>query len=263
VNSRPTSDSVPPRQGSGQLAAGWGDKEAETLRRKRAFYHRTWFRRIALGLLVVTGLAGAIGLWKLDTWHAERRATVEAERSHLAAFVASDEFAQFARAADAQLVAVLNFASARPDSAAAALPAVAAWEKAHGELPWALQLRQLPVSAASRPDRVAAAGRDAARLLARHSFVWDEPTRLAGRKVFLRLLSPYAGAFVRRAPESSLRIFWTEPSLQDEALAAFGARSGSPTPRADAERLFAFYALVGPAMWSEIEQSTLTATPAR
>jgi hypothetical protein len=261
VNSRPTPDSVPPRQGSGQLAAGWGDKEAETLRRKRAFYHRTWFRRIALGLLVVTGLAGAIGLWKLDTWHAERRAAVEAERSHLAAFVASDEFAQFARGADAQLVAVLNFASARPDSAAAALPAVAAWEKAHHEVTWALQLTPLPVSAARQPDRIAAAGREATALLARHGFTWDDDARRAGRRLFLQMLAPFARTFGDRAPENALHELWRDRGLQDEALAAYGARMASATPREDAERLFGYYALVGPAMWQVLTASAPAAPP--
>ena len=262
VNDRSASSSVPPPRGSGRLTDDWGDKAAETIRRKRPLYRRTWFRRSLLGLFVAGGLAGAVGLGKLDTWHAGQRAAFEAEWLQVADFVASDEFAAFARAADAQIVAALNFVVARPKAAAAVAPAAAAWERAHHELSWTLLLSPLPVSAAREPGRIFAAGRTAATLLARHSFAWDERIRESGRALMLRLLAPYARDFVKKSPEYALRELWRDRRLQEQVLTAFGRRSGSLTPRADAERLFAFYALVGPDMWDEIDGAKLSATTA-
>jgi len=45
-----------------------------------------------------------------------------------------------------------------------------------------------------------------------------------------------------------------DPVMQEAALAAFGARHGPDAGLHDAERMFALYAKVGPAMWQAIER---------
>lgn len=259
--SPPTNQSLP-RQGAGQLQADWCDKVSVARRSRRAALQVPWIRRLLLSLIAAAGLAGAASLWWLSRWHDELRTAAETNHRQVAAILASDEFAAFARDLDRQLFAVLNFAAVRPAAAGATLPTVATWEQTHRERLWALQISVAPVSYAAHPDYIFTHGRDVAALLARHGFAWDESTLRAGRALLLRLLSPYTRQFVARHPEVQLAGLGVEQKLQDEVLTAYCTRSGSTTPRADANRLLAFYALVGPAMWKRLHAPPAVPTTA-
>jgi hypothetical protein len=240
---------IPPRDASSTDQAD--AKIPETIRIRKPLHRRSWFRRIAFCLACAAGLAAAAALGAFTRWHDERLADLARQQRSLDAFVRSDEFAAFARAADAQVLATLNFIVARPAETAAALPAVAAWERAHGALPWTLQLTPLPVSAAAQPARILAAGRSASALLVRHGFAFDDPQRAIARRLFLRTLAPFLREFLQRSPENDLSAFFLDRRLQENALAAFAARADGTV--SDAERLFALYAAVGPRMWQAID----------
>ena len=142
------------RSGSGHFAGDWDAKDPEILV-KKPFYLRSWFLRLFFGLICATGLLLVAALWRLDEWHKERAADFIRQQEHVAAFVATDEFKAFARAADAQILATLNYIVARPAQTRTLLPDVAAWENARHTLPWTLQLSAF--SAPSAHDKTASA----------------------------------------------------------------------------------------------------------
>ncbi len=233
-------------------------------RRLPPWYRRFQVRPVATGVVIAVGAALATGLTVVTRWHDERLAELAAQRPALERFLASPEFAAFVQQLDRELVAAINFVAARPQEARAAFPAVATRETERRELPWTHEVLPLPIPFAAQPERVAAAGRELGALLARRGFVCDEPTRAAARRLFLGRLSPHADLYLRRQQGPGFRAVALDRSLQDTALAAFAARHGPGFTIADTERLFSFYAAVGPLLWRTLEQtaSPLAAPPA-
>lgn len=238
-----------PRPPATALAAGWADKSTETLVRK-PFYRRKRFLQFALTGLLVLVTAGVVGGLFLYRWHREQQDDLARQRRGVEAFVRSAAFERFARKADAQFVAALNFTAVRSEVAGGLLPEIAAAEQARHQMPWALELPPLPVSIAAQPARVHLALRDATDLLARRGLAFDAARLADARRVFLRVLAPDARAFVAENARADFPALFLDRRMQDIALSAYAARAGGTV--ADCEHAFAFYSLVGPAMWREI-----------
>ncbi len=239
------------RSGSGHFAGDWDAKDPEILV-KKPFYRRAWFLRFLFASMCAIGLLLVAGLWRLNEWHKERAVDFTRQQEHVAAFVVTDEFKAFARAADAQLLATLNYIVARPEQARTLLPGVAAWENAHHTLPWTLQLSALPVS--SPPERILAASQDACTLLAARDFEFNDARRAGARRLFVHLLVPYLSRFVTRQPEYEFSAVATDRRLQEQLLVAYANHFPSPASTSEVERLFVLYAAIGPDMWRTIEQ---------
>ena len=246
------------RSGTGQFARGWAAKIPEDVA-KLPFYRRAWFRRSLFCFACVAGLTLAAGFWRLNELHRERAADFARSQLQVTVFASSDEFKAFAHAADAQLLAMLNYIVARPDQTGALLTDVAAWEKAHRTLPWTLQLSSLPVS--SPPERMLAASREACTLLVARGFVFDDRQRTTARGLFVHVLSPYLAQFVRRHSEYDLAPVLTERRLQEQLMVAYAGHFAPPAATGDIERLFALYAVIGPDMWRTIDRLQKPAAP--
>jgi hypothetical protein len=251
---------VRPRVGSGQLRDDWHAKSGEILV-KKPLHRRSWFRRTLLVLLLLGVTGGGVIGWIVYDWHREQLADLARQRRGIEIFIRSSEFAAFGREADDQLVAMINFAVARPLVVRNLWPAIAEHERAHRQLPWALELSPLPVSTAQDPYRVAAAVKQLDSLLVQRGFVPPETAPAEARRVFLRLLTPQILAFTQRAPEHAFPALALDANLQNLLLTAYAARSDSATPLADSERTFIFYAAIGREMWKEIEQIAKTVGP--
>jgi hypothetical protein len=211
-----------------------------------------WVRRGAFVVACLFGLAAALTMSAFNSWHAHRRTELAAQRGSLRAFFASAEFAELTRKADRQLAATINFVAARPQWAARAFPAVAAAESERRERSWTLDVPPLPAGSEINPKKLIMALRQVNGLLARRGFQLDERGRAIGRGVFLRAAAPYASAFVHRAAGNGFPALPVDRSMQDAALAAYAASHDIPVSIAETERLFAFYAMVGPIMAREI-----------
>ena len=247
------------RHGTGELADDFAAKAIE-VPRWIPLLHRPWFRLLLSGGTIATGLAAAIALGFFNRWHDDRLTEMARQRNGLAAFLRSAEFGRFVQAADAQLVATLNFVAARPQEAQDLLPAVAARDKLRREMPWPLEVRPLPVSAATDPVRVAQTGREVTALLARRGHVVDEAARKSARQLFLQTLAPFAQEFAQRHPDNApFAALALDRAMQEQALAAYAAHHGPGAGVAATERLFSFYAAVGPAMWRAIEADRVAA----
>lgn len=239
------------RSGTGHFARGWAAKIPEDSAAKPLF-QRPWFRRTLFAVACAAGLLAAAGLWRLKELYRQREADFDRQQLHVAVFASSDEFKAFTHAADAQLLAMLNFIVARPDQVHALLPNVAAWEKEHHAMPWTVQLSTLPVSAP--PERMLAASRNACGLLAARGFAFDQAQRAPGHRLFVHLLTPYLGQFLKRHPEYDLTGVPTNLRQQEQLFVAYANHFSPPATISDAERLFALYATIGPDMWKTIEQ---------
>lgn len=254
----PETESTPdsPRP-TAALPAGWAEKTDEILV-KKPLYRRAWFRRLMLILLLIGLAAGAVVGAFLYKWHREQQAELARQRRSVEAFVASPAFVAFAREADAQLVATINFATLRPEVTGGLLPEIAAAEKARHQTPWPIELAPLPVSTAEHPARVRAAVLPAIDLLAQRGLAFDE-TRIAdARRVFLRLLTPHARIFLAENTSTSFPALFLDRRMQNIVLTAYATRGGGTL--AEIERAFVFYSIVGPAMWQEL--GTESARPA-
>lgn len=187
-------------------------------------------------------------------WRRSIREDLAAQRRSLEAFLHSGEFAQLVQSVDAQFVAAMNYASLYPGEASRAFPVVATHESQRHELPWSIDLSPLPVAAAGEPARVMRAGREASALLAQRNWQPGATDLKAARTLFLRLLAPHARAFLQRNSGHGFNALLLDQTMQNEALAAFAARHGPDVSQRDAERMFCFYAAIGPTMWRAIER---------
>jgi hypothetical protein len=242
-----------PRPNARALQPGWADKSVEVFKRK-PLYRRRWFVRLVV-ILALLGLGGGgvVGLY-LYRWHRQQQAELDGQRRSVEAFVRSPSFESFAREADAQLVAALNFVTLRPDIAGGLLPDIAAAEKAGHQVPWALEISPLPVSTANHPARVRMSVLTATGLLAERGFVFDQPRMAEARRILLRLLTPHARVFLAENTGSSFPALFLDRRMQEIVVDAYAARAGG-TPE-ETEKAFIFYSLVGPALWKEIDGKT-------
>ncbi len=246
------------RLGTGHFVGDWDAKDP-VIHVKKPFYRRVWFLRLLFISMCAMGLPLVAGLWRLNEWHKERAADFIRQQQHVAAFAATDDFKAFARAADAQVLATLNYIVARPERTRTLLPNVASWENAHHALPWTLHLSALPVL--SPPERILAASRDASTLLAARDFEFDDARRFEARRLFVHLLLPYLFHFVTHQPEYDFSTVATDRRLQEQLLVAYANHFPAPASTSEVERLFVLYAAIGPDMWRTIEQ--LKAQPPR
>lgn len=231
--------------------AGWADKTDE-IELKKPFYLQQWFIKVAIVTLVLLGLGGGTVTVLFLNWRDTVAADQARQRAGLDAFLHSAAFATFARQIDGQLIAMHNFANARPQPTSALFPEIAAREKMQRLTAWPLEIVPVPAVAADDPARVMTALRTLTAVLAERGFSFDASRRLAGRHLFIRLLAPAARAHVTEHPENEFPGLAIDPALQEKALAAYAARASVPVM--EVERAFAFYDLVGPAMWKEIER---------
>jgi hypothetical protein len=241
------------RTGSGQLTDEFAAKAIE-IPRIVPFYRRTWFRRLCLCLLCGAGLAGAAAIGFVSHWREERLADLERQRACLNIFLRSEEFAAFAQAMDRQLVALTNYVAAQPRAVRTTFPTVAAQEDTRRMMPWTLQVMPLPASAATEPERIVRACRDISRLLVQRGYDFDAAARTGARQMLLRTMSPYIRKFMEREPANGFPALILDRSLQDAALAEFGARHGVGHTVSEMERLFGIYAAIAPTMWQAIER---------
>lgn len=241
---------LPARADAPALQPGWADKSTELLKRK-PIYRRTWFIRSVVAAVVIALVAGGIAGLFLYRWHRQQQAELAGQRRSVEAFTRSAAFAAFTREADAQIIATLNFTSLRPELIGGLLPEIAAAEKSRHQVPWPLELPPVPVSASTQPARVRAAALAATDLLAGRGFTFDQARTTEARRTFLRLLTPHARTFLAENTGSAFPALFLDRRMQDIALGAYASRAGGSV--ADAERIFAFYALVGPSMWNELQ----------
>lgn len=238
------------RVSAAKSVPGWADKTDELLV-KKPVYLRGWFRKLMLVVsLVIVATSAVVGA-VIYRWHRTQQADLARQRRSLEVFVRSAAFESFAREMDAHFVATLNFAVLRPGPVGRLLPDLAATEKARHELPWAMELLPLPVSTAEHPARVRMAMHTAMDLLARRGFVFDKPRIADARRVFLRVMTPHARAFLAAQPDANFPALFLDPGMQDVVLTAYAARAGSI--REEAERALVVYTLVGPLWWQEQE----------
>lgn len=242
-----------PRAGSGQLNPEWNTKAVE-LRIKKPLHRRTWFRRTALVLGLLTLVGGGSAAFVLRDWHREQLAELARQRRGVDAFLRSDEFAAFSREVDAQFLAAINFTVTRPDAVRNLWPVAIEFERRQNILPWHLELLPLPVSTTREPARIAAAMDHLGSLLTRRGVVFDEAAQEQGRLLFLRLLGPQMENFLRRAPEHAFPSIGVDRALQERMVLAYAARTRENVSPADALRPFAIYAVIGPPLWNELDQ---------
>lgn len=257
-------NSAPARHGSGTFADDFAAKHRDdvVVGVITPIHQRLWVRQVLFGLACAAGLAGAVALGLLDKWREAQQADLARQRQCLETFLHSAEFAAFARATDVQLVALNNFISARPAVAQAALPEMKAFEQAHRLLPWVTEVLPLPIFAAATPARVLAAHHTIAVLLARRGHRLEPAAERAGRDLMLRLATAHARTFLQRTPDNDFTALGLERGMQEAMLGAFGAHYGPGAGAREAERIFALYAQIGPAMWRIIEQEGAGRTPA-
>ncbi len=242
------------RTGSGQLPDDFAAK-ADYIPSSPQLGERPWVRVLAFGLACAAGLLGAVALGMFRNWHDTQEADLARQRRCFAVFLQSEEFAQFARAADAQFVALNNFIATQPAVARDTLPEAKAFEQAHRVMPWTTEVLPLPVSVSAQPMRVLAAHRTINVLLAQRGCrLSHDATGQAGRQLLLRLLAPAMQTFLRRQTGNAFPAVAFDHAMQDAAFAAFAQRHGVDACVHDAERMFALYAKIGPAMWHAIEQ---------
>lgn len=247
MNSTP----VQGRSGSGHFSGNW-DAKSEEILVKKPLLHRRGVQQFMIACFSAFGLLAVLAILRIDSRLSDRAVDFAHNQRSVAAFCRSDEFSAFARSLDAQFLATLNFVVARPAAAGALLPEISAWEKSHHEVPWALQLQVLPISA--EPTRIFSAGRDACALLASRGFVFDEARRLEGRRLFVHLLEPYEAAYFRRMPENMFSGLNTDGPLRDQILGAYADHVSAAATNGDVERLAVLYTKFGPGMWSEIDR---------
>lgn len=245
---QPTRSDSPQRPDATALQSGWADKSDEIFKRK-PLWRRDWFIRLAIVLGLLAVAVGGVGSLFLYRWHREQQADLARQRHRVEAFVQSPVFAAFAREVDAQFVATLNFAVLRPEVASSLLPDIAAAEKARHQVPWAIELSPVPVSTVENPARVQAAMRTATDLLAQRGFDFSSRATET-RRTFLRLLAPHVRTFSEGGNGADFPALFLDRSMQRIVLEAYARRAGGTVQ--DAEHAFAFYALVGPALWREI-----------
>lgn len=251
----PTPDSPRP---AAALPVGWAEKTDEILV-KKPLYRRSWFLKLMLVLSLIVVAAGAVVGAFLYKWHREQQAELARQRRSVEAFVASPAFTAFAREADAQLLASLNYATLRPEIVGALLPEIAAAEKARHLVPWPVELPLQPVHTAEHPARVRTATRVATDLLAERGYVFDDARIADARRVFLRLLTPHARIFLTENTGSAFPALFLDRRMQNIVLTAYAERGGGTL--AETERAFVFYSIVGPVMWQELEAKTVRSAP--
>lgn len=256
---QPPSPVPPDEAGAGgrTLPTGWSEKTDEILV-KKPVYLRGWFLKLMLVLSLIIVAAGAVVGAFLYKWHREQQAELTRQRRSVEAFVASPAFAAFAREADAQLLASLNYSTLRPETVGPLLPDIAAAEKARHQVPWPVELPLLSVQTKEHPARVRAATQAATDLLAQRGLAFDGERIAAARRVFLRLVIPHARTFLAENTSASFPALFLDRRMQNILLTAYAERGGGTL--AETERAFVFYSIVGPAMWREIE--TMPAPPA-
>ena len=228
---------ISPRQGTGHIPGDWAAKTEEDFVRKPV-YRRDGFHHFIIVAACVASVA--IGLLAImqGRRQRDREADLAGQRRCLATFAGSDEFVAFIRLSDATLLQRLTALAAKPESAAALLPDVAAWEKSHGLPSWTSQLStQLSAADASR-DGFFRAERAISELLARRGVVFDLDRRTEARRWFVKSLQPFATAFIARQPDNGFSALRGNPALQDLLLTAYGADRGAGASVADVERLF-------------------------
>ncbi len=242
----------PVRAQTERLWPGWDEKRPEQFK-KKPVYRRGWFLRSVLVTVVVVTLVSAVATIFFLRWRRDHLADLARQQRGLESFVHSEDFAIFARGADAQLLAMLNFVVAHPVDTRTLLPEVVAWENAHHALPWTLSIPSLPVSAAADAARVTDATRHLAHLLVERDLRFDRVRRANGRRLFLHLLEPQATLFVEAAPEKNFPRLYSDRRLQELALGAYAAHTHTDATIADVEESFVLYAMIGPALWRAIE----------
>lgn len=230
---------------------GWADKSDE-IELKKPFYLQQWFLRLAVVALFLLLIGGGTATALFLNWRQTVAAGQARQRAGLETFLHSAAFAAFARNVDGQLIAVHNFANARPQLTGPLFPEIAAREKAQHLTAWPLEVAPVPAVVAEQPARVMAALRTLNATLAQRGFTYAPAQHLAGRHLFIRLLAPSARAHVAEHPADEFPGLAIDPALQEQALAAYAARASVSVT--EVEHAFAFYALVGPAMWKEIER---------
>src|SRR4051794_35397215 len=101
------------RSGSGELDANFAAKGVE-IPRTIALWRRQSVRWLAGGLAGAAVVIGGVMFVLGYQWRQAQLAELEAQRHCLQTFLGSEEFAQFARVADAQFVALNNFIATQP-----------------------------------------------------------------------------------------------------------------------------------------------------
>jgi hypothetical protein len=233
----------------------WAEKlpEDRLKRRIEPLHRRRGVRVFVFCFLGAAALGLAVALAFFNRWHDERRLELARQRASFDTFLRSAEFGAFARAMDAQLVAMNNFIVARPAEVRALLPAVAAFETAQRVPAWPVEVMPLPISAAREPPRVARAIRAINSLLAARGHRPDAATRDTARRLCVQTLAPYMQAYLRREPAADFHALFIDRPMQEAALAAFAAHLAAGVSVAEAERFFVLYAIVGPALWRALE----------
>jgi len=227
--------SFSPRQGTGHIQADWAAKTEEDFVRK-PYFRRESFHRLIVGTVCVLAVGvGLLAVMKVRRQH-DAESDLAGQRRCVAAFASSDEFVSFVRVNDAKLQERLSAIAAQPESAAALLPEVAAWEKSHGLPSWAAQFAANRTRAGADRDELFRNERTLCELLARRGVVFDLDRRTDGRRWFVRSLQPFIAAFTVRSPEYNFPALRRDMSLQDLLLAAYGSDRGATVT--DVERLF-------------------------
>ena len=182
------------RAGHGQLTGDWSAKTPDDLPiQMRPFYQRRWFRLLVFGGAGAAGVLGAVVLGFISRRHDDRLADRARQYRGLETFLRSTEFAQFARMADRQFVALFNFIAVQPQSARAVLPAVAARETAQRLMPWTHEVVPLPISASAEPEQHRAR----------------------------RLLAPHVAQFLARSPDIGFPALDFDRGMQEAVLAGY------------------------------------------
>jgi hypothetical protein len=239
------------RTGSGRLLDDWGAK-AIYVPCPEPWWSLPWVRRTAFAFACIAGLGLALGLAVFNRWHDDQLAELAGQRRSLDAFLRSEEFATFARSADAQLAALNNFIAARPAEIRALLPEVSARESALREVGWIFDVQPLPLSAAHDPGQVYRAQSRLLTRLARDGWRWGEAERRSARAHFVRLLTPAAVTYLRRSRGDDFPALALDRAMQEAALAAFAALHGPGASALRTERMFGLHASIGPAMFRAV-----------
>jgi hypothetical protein len=218
------------------------------------FYRAKWLLWVALSLVVASLLGLGATLWLARRARDARITEIASQRRCLQTFLSSNEFKQFSRTADAELVALYNFIAVRPETAQAALPDLSGVESRLHLLPWAKEVEPMPVSAAGEPEKILAEQLAIDHLFSQRDYRFDPATEHAARMLFLRVLAPQVKAFQHRAPENGFDALAVDRSLQDLALTTFAARHGAGADVQTALHMFSLYARIGPAMWAAIDR---------
>ena len=242
------------RTGTASLPSGWDAKLPERVKVIPPFYRRSPVRRAAVLVACVIGSTAVPAVIGVARWHRQAVSSLAQERTHLRAFLVSEEFGRFARDTDRYLLATLGFVALNPHQARTALPAVAAFEQDHQLMPWAFEIMPLPRAAMDDPPRLAAACRAASAVLAQREPVWDDDARRAARQVFVHALQPYARAFVMRRPHDDFDALPLDRAMQDEALRALASHYGAGVSVADMERLCRLCGAAGPLMQARLAE---------